>query len=489
MRNTKIIATVGPASRSPKMLRLLLSAGVDVFRINASHGTHGEHAAAIRLIREVAEEARAEPAILLDLQGPKIRLGKFSGGSAVLETGAHFRISTKPVDGIDLLGNAERASTTYPAFAADVVAGNRVLLADGSVELRALESDGVTVLFEVVSGGTVKDRQGINLPGVRVSIPAMTEKDCADLEFGLAQGIDMVALSFVRTAADVNGLRERMKRAGVTLPIVAKIEKPEAVDNLDAVLAVADGVMVARGDLGVELSLSRVPGIQKTIIERARVAGKFVITATQMLESMIIHAAPTRAEVSDVANAIFDGTDAVMLSAETASGQYPVEAVRMMAEIAVEAESVLRHRPFPEPAPAAGPVLQPITHAQIIAEAAFHAGLSASVAAIVVFTTSGETARLIARFRPRTPIFAFCETEIVARELAVIYGVHTIAPVHVESIEEMLQVCELKLLGEAWSKIGDSVILVAGAPFGQPGSANLIKLHRIGQVGLQSSLE
>jgi pyruvate kinase len=479
MRNTKIIATVGPASRSPEMLRAMLAAGVDVFRINASHGTHGEHAAAIRMIRGVAEEAGTAPAILLDLQGPKIRLGKFAEGAVTLPTGARFRITTE-----DVIGTAALASTTYAAFAHDVVPGNRVLLADGSVELRALETDGKVVQFEVVSGGTVKDRQGINLPGVRVSIPAMTEKDCADLEFGLSQDVDLVALSFVRSAADVRGLRDRMERAGKEIPIVAKIEKPEGVDNLDAVLAVADGVMVARGDLGVELSLARVPGVQKTIIEHARAAGKFVITATQMLESMITHAAPTRAEVSDVANAIFDGTDAVMLSAETASGQYPVEAVRMMAEIAGEAEAVLRHRPFPEPPPGKSP-----THAQIIAEAAYHAGLSAAVSAIVAFTTSGETARLIARFRPRVPIFAFCESEATARELAVIYGVHTIAPVRVESIDQMLQMSDLKLLGEAWSKIGDSVILVAGAPFGKAGSANLIKLYRIGQVGVQSSLE
>ena len=479
MRNTKIVATVGPASWSPEVLQGLLDAGVDVFRINASHGTYGEHATAIRLIRELATQSGRTPGILLDLQGPKIRLGTFENGEAVLEKGARFTITAEAV-----LGNAQTASTTYASLARDVAPGNRVLLADGTVELRALETTPVSVLFEVIEGGMVKDHQGINLPGVRVSIPSMTEKDIADLEFGLSQNVDLVALSFVRGPADVAGLRQLLQRLGKRVPIVAKIEKPEALDNLDGILDESDGVMVARGDLGVELALARVPGAQKTIIEHARMRGKFIITATQMLESMILKPTPTRAEVSDVANAIFDGTDAVMLSAETASGQYPLDTVRMMSNIAVEAEAFALHRPFPEPP--LGP--QP-AHAQIIAEAAYHCALSASVKAIVVFTTSGETARLIARFRPHVPIFAFCESADVAKELAVIYAVHTISPVRVKSTEEMLEVTDLKLLLEAWSRIGDSIIIVAGAPFGQPGSANLIKLHRVGHVGFQDSLE
>ena len=479
MRNTKIVATLGPASRSPEMVRCLLEAGVDVFRINASHGNYNEHTATIRCVREVAAEAGRAPGILLDLQGPKIRLGKFEDGQATLATGARFTISVDP-----MMGNSAMASTTYTALAKDVAPGNRVLLADGSVELRVLETNGTQAVFEVMSGGVIKDRQGINLPGVRVSIPSMTEKDCADLEFGLSQDVDMVALSFVRTAADVAGLRQRMKKHHSHVPIIAKIEKPEGVENLESILAASDGVMVARGDLGVELALARVPGVQKTIIERARFQGKFVITATQMLESMIVNSSPTRAEVNDVANAIFDGTDAVMLSAETASGAHPLEAVRMMATIAEEAECFLSNRPFPEP-----PLDNTPTHAHIIAEAAYHSGLSASVKAIAVFTTSGETVRLIARYRSRVPIFAFCETAAAARELTVIYGAHPIAPVSVKSIEEMLEVCENKLLREGWSHIGDSVIVVAGAPFGMPGSANLLKLHRVGQVGFQGSLE
>lgn len=479
MRNTKIVATVGPASRSPEMLRALLKAGVDVFRINASHGVYGEHSGVIQLIREISAECGVTPGILLDLQGPKIRLGKFEGGEATLETGAPFSITVEEV-----AGNAKVASTSYKLLAKDVAAGDRVLLADGSVELQALSTNGVAVEFKVVSGGIIRNNQGINLPGVRVSIPSMTEKDCADLEFGLSQNVDLVALSFVRTGEDVAGLKRRLKDRGRRIPVIAKIEKPDALDNLEGILTESDGVMVARGDLGVELALARVPGAQKTIIERARMRGKFVITATQMLESMVTKSTPTRAEVTDVANAIFDGTDAVMLSAETASGQYPTEAVRMMATIAVEAENYQSQRHFPEPPQAVNP-----TDSQIITEAAYHAGLSASVKALVAFTTSGETARLIARFRPRVPIFAFCESAMVARELAVVYGVHPIAPVSVESIEEMLRVCDLKLLGEAWSRIGDSVLMVAGAPFGMSGSANLIKLHHVGQVSFQESLE
>ena len=479
MRNTKIVATIGPASEQPSLIKDLLEAGADVFRVNASHGTHGAHSARIRAIREAARELQVFPGILLDLQGPKIRLGRFEGGSATLETGAQFTLTTEPCQ-----GNATLACTTFLTLPKDVKPGNRLLLADGAVELRATKVESASVQFEVVSGGTIKDQQGINLPGIRLSVPSMTEKDCEDLAFGLEQGVDFVALSFVRSPDDISALRSRLSSAGSKIPIIAKIEKPEALDHLDAILALTDGVMVARGDLGVEVALARVPGIQKTIIEKARMQGKFVITATQMLESMIEHSAPTRAEVSDVANAIFDGTDAVMLSGETAAGKYPLETVRMMAGIAVEAESYLKSKPFDKPALSANP-----TQAEIIAEAAYRAGLAASVKAIGAFTSSGNTPRLVARFRPHVPLYAFCETEAVARSLSVIYGAQTIAPVKVDSIEQMLQICDLRLLGEAWSTIGDNVVLVAGAPFGMPGSANMIQLHRVGAVGIQRGVE
>ncbi len=479
MRRTKIIATIGPASRTPEMLAGLLDAGTSVFRVNASHGTHGEHAAAIRAVRELSASRGLAPGVMLDLQGPKIRLGMFEGGSAELRAGQFFSITVEPVT-----GTASLASTTYSAFAKDVKPGDRVLLADGRVVLRAIEVSGSVVTLEVISGGIIRDKQGINLPGVRVSIPSMTDKDCQDLDFGLDHNVDMVALSFVRCAEDVHGLRRRLKDRGKPLPIVAKIEKPDAVDNLEEILEASDGVMVARGDLGVELALARVPAVQKAIIERARMRGKFVITATQMLESMIENPAPTRAEVSDVANAIFDGTDAVMLSAETAAGRYPVEAVRMMSEIAMEAEAYRERSPFPEPPLPAG-----ASHEQIIAEAAYHMGLLASVKAIVAYTTTGEIARMVARYRPRVPIFAFCECAQVARALSTIYGVRPVPAQSVNSLDEIIRTAEHKLLGAGWSRIGDSVIVVAGSQYGVSGSANMIKLHRVGDAGFSDSVE
>ena len=315
--NTKTVATLGPSTDAPGILKQLLLAGANIFRLNASHGTIEDHAARIAAVRATAREAGIHAGILLDLQGPKIRLGRFEEGGCILAPGAEFIITTEPV-----LGNAERASTGYARFAEDVKEGDRILLADGVLELRAVASDSIAVRTEVVCGGYISDNKGINLPGVQVSIPSLTEKDLADLHFGLNAGVDLIALSFVRTADDVKQLRDRL--GGRPVSIVAKIEKPEGWNNIETILDVTDGVMVARGDLGVEISLEKVPRIQKSIIRRARRKGRFVITATQMLESMIEHSTPTRAEVSDVANAIYDGTDAVMLSAETAAGKYPV---------------------------------------------------------------------------------------------------------------------------------------------------------------------
>ena len=388
MPNTKIVATLGPATDAPGVLRQLLAAGVDVFRLNASHGAQDDHAARIDAVRSAARDARVHAGILLDLQGPKIRLGRFEDGHAMLETGAAFTITTETV-----IGTAERASTGYSRFARDVQPGARILLADGSIELVAVESDGTSVRTRVVSGGPIGDHKGINLPGVQVSIPSLTDKDLADLHFGLTAGVDMIALSFVRTADDVRQLRDRL--GGRPITIVAKIEKPDAYDNIESILDVTDGVMVARGDLGVELSLERVPRIQKSIIRRARRKGRFVITATQMLESMISNSTPTRAEVSDVANAIYDGTDAVMLSAETSVGKYPVEAVRFMARIAAESEDSIRKKGFQDPPHQPDP-----QSAEILADAAHHAARDSGAAAIVVFTSRGSSARLVSRYRP-----------------------------------------------------------------------------------------
>lgn len=472
MRSTKIVATLGPASDSPETLRALFEAGVDVFRLNASHGTQEEHAARIARVRETAEQTGSHPGILLDLQGPKIRLGDFENGGCLLPTGGKFVITTEPVK-----GTCERASTTYADFARDVQPGARILLADGSVELRAIATGDAEVRCEVVSGGPVSDRKGINLPGVTVRAPSLTKKDLADLRFGLEAGVDLLALSFVRKREDVLRLRVHLEDADAHVPVIAKIEKEEACDNLDGILEEADGVMVARGDLGVEVAPERVPAIQKSILRRARSHGKFAITATQMLESMIEHPFPTRAEVSDVANAIYDGSDAVMLSAETSTGRYPAEAVRMMARIAVEADSSIRRQGFKEPANKPN-----ATHAEIIGEAAYRAARSASVNAIAVFTSSGSSARLIARYRPPVPIYAFTSSEAVARQLSVVYGVAAApAPIH-HSTDEMLAYVDRTLVDRGWLKPLDSVVFVAGQPIGRPGTTNLIKLHRVGEL-------
>jgi pyruvate kinase len=473
MPNTKIVATLGPASDSPAAIRQLLLAGVDVFRLNASHSTQSEHAARIAAIRQVAAELSRPASILLDLQGPKIRLGRFADGGCRLETGAVFTITAEP-----LLGDCRRASTTYLNLAVDVKPGDRVLLADGSIELRVLDIRGSEVRTEVIAGGSISDHKGINLPGIAVSLPSLTEKDLADLRFGVTQGIDMVALSFVRTAADVRGLREWLRSMHTgPLPIVAKIEKPQAWENIDSILDEADGVMVARGDLGVEVALETVPRIQKSTILRARHHGKFAITATQMLESMIENPTPTRAEVSDVANAIYDGTDAIMLSAETSVGKYPVEAVKFMVRIAAETEEAIRARGFQDL-----PASPHFASAEILADAAYHAARAAHAAAIVVFTATGSSARLVSRYRPPVCIYAMTPLENVGRQLMVNYAVKPVEAPDVASTDEMLAQMDRILTERGCVKKGDVVVFLAGQPVGRPGTTNLMKLHRIGDA-------
>jgi pyruvate kinase len=468
MPNTKIVATLGPATDAPGVLAQLLDAGVDVFRLNASHGEQDQHAARIASVRKMAGEAGTHVGILLDLQGPKIRLGKFEGGCVTLEDGSDFTITTE-----SLIGTAERASTSYSRFASDVKPGDRVLLADGAVELRVHSTDGTNVRCEVVHGGATGDHKGINLPGVHVSIPSLTEKDLADVHFGLNAGVDLFALSFVRTADDVRLLRQRL--GGRRLSIVAKIEKPEGWENIEPILDVADGVMVARGDLGVETSLEKVPRIQKSIIRRARRKGRFVITATQMLESMVEHPSPTRAEVSDVANAIYDGTDAVMLSAETSIGKYPVDAVKFMARIAAESEESIRRKGFLEP-----PKLPSPSNPEILADAAYHAARESKAAAIVVFTSTGSSARLISRDRPPVPVYAITPDETTARQLSISYGVIAMLAPDVSNTDQMMTQMDRMLVEQKILKTGELVVFVAGQPVGRPGSTNLMKLHRLG---------
>ena len=420
------------------------------------------------MARAAAREIGKHVGLLLDLQGPKIRLGRFENGGCTLEAGASFVITTETV-----LGTCERASTSYTRFARDVQPGDRILLADGAIELRAIATDDVAVRTEVINGGALGDHKGINLPGVQVSIPSLTEKDLSDLHFGLNAGVDLVALSFVRNADDVRQLRDRL--GGRPVSIVAKIEKPQGWDNIEPILDVTDGVMVARGDLGVETALEKVPRIQKSIIRRARRKGRFVITATQMLESMIERPTPTRAEVSDVANAIYDGTDALMLSAETSAGKFPVEAVKVMARIAVESEVSLRNRGYVEPPHSAEP-----SNAELLADAAYRAARDSDAAAIVVFTSTGSSARLVSRYRPPVRIFAVTPHDTTARQLSINYGVIPVLAPDVSSTDEMLTQMDRVLTEGGHLQKGQLVVFLAGQPVGRPGTTNLMKLHRVG---------
>lgn len=477
MRNTKIVATVGPATDAPGALDALLEAGVDVFRVNGSHGTPDEHKARVAAVREASVRKGDPVAVLLDLQGPKIRLGKFENGSVFLEKDREFTISTQ-----ECIGNVAKACTTYADFARDVKPGDPVLLNDGAVCLEVLDTDGIAARCRVMRAGEVGDRKGINLPGVQLSTPSLTKKDKADLVAGIDAGIDLIALSFVRKASDIQRMRLLLEEKEAAIPIVAKIEKPEALDNLDAILDESDGIMVARGDLGVELPVEQVPGIQKRLIESARQRGKFVITATQMLESMVSSASPTRAEVSDVANAIYDGSDAVMLSAETSKGKFPIEAVQMMARIA-EYTEVEMHRKGYRVSSFGGPPGAKQSYADLIAELACRAAQTTGAAGIAVFTTSGASAKLVARFRPPVPIYAFTGSEQVALQLSVVYGIRPVVAPFVASTDQMLRQMDNILVSRRELKPRDGVVFVAGQPIGQKGTTNLLKLHRVGELG------
>jgi pyruvate kinase len=472
MRATKIVATLGPSTDPDSVMRSLFEAGVDVFRLNASHGTQDDHARRIKMVRDLSLEFGCHAGILLDLQGPKIRLGTFKNGPHYLKDDAIFTITTVPTEGTE-----EISFTTYPEFARDVKPGDPVLLADGTVQLRVIESDGVAARCLVVSGGMINDRKGINLPGVQISTPSMSKKDIADAHFGIEHGVDFFALSFVRQARDILRLRHLLEERDAKQPIVAKIEKPEAWQNLDSILDECDGVMVARGDLGVEMALEKVPAIQKTIIEKARARGKFAITATQMLESMIENPLPTRAEVSDVANAIHDGTSAVMLSAETSAGKHPIDAVRVMGRIAVETEAAIKSKGFPDKWNK-----EDCGIPEIIADAAYHCARTAGVVALAVGTSSGSSARLLARYRPPVPIYAFTHDENVARQMSVIYGVRGIHCAAFTSTDTMLQMMETALLENKFATPGEKIVFVAGQPVGLRGSTNMLKLHCIGGI-------
>jgi pyruvate kinase len=468
-RRTKIVATLGPACDDEATLRAMLAAGLDVARLNLSHGTHAEHAARARQVRALAAAAGRPLAVLLDLQGPKIRTEQLEGGRPVLlPTGGAFAITTRP-----LTGNAQEVSTSFAALPRDVTTGDRVLLDDGTIELRVRATTPDTVHCEVVHGGMLGEHKGINLPGIDVSAPALSEKDAADLRFGLDLDVDYIALSFVRHATDVQGVNEIIREMGKTTPVIAKLEKPEAITHLDAIMAAFDGVMVARGDLGVELAPERVPMLQKQIIHRAQQYGKVVITATQMLESMTQSPRPTRAEASDVANAICDGTDAVMLSGETAAGAYPAEAVAMMDRIARQAEG--------------GPYTPPPahhhhgSHAHAVTHAACSLAGEVRAQAIVVFTRSGFSAHLVSQWRPAVPVFAYTCEATTFRRLSLWWG---ITPVHFPfagSTDAMLATVSDDLLRRGAVAEGSTVVFVGSTPLLVRGRTNFVKLQTIGR--------
>ena len=470
---TKVVATLGPASSNREVLGDMVEAGLDVVRLNFSHGEKADHLARFDLVRSVASELGQNLAVLVDLQGPKIRVGVVGDNGVKLDRGRE----------VVLVAGADRAAdpeipVVYPELAADVRQGDQILLDDGAIGLRVQDVEGERVRCQVERGGVVKSRKGVNLPGVAVSAASLTAKDRADVATAVEAGADYVALSFVRKPEDVLEAKQAIAASGGDIPVVAKLERPEAIDQLDHILHVADAVMVARGDLGVELAVEQVPPIQKHIIARANSLGVPVITATQMLESMVASPRPTRAEASDVANAIFDGTDAVMLSQETAIGQYPVESVATMCRIAREAEAT----PYlsAPPPPAVGELDVPAT----VSRAAVQVAADLGASAILAFTESGATARYVSRFRPRTAIIGLTTSEAARRRMALFWGVETASPLGVGTqVRGMIDAADQRIVQEGLAEPGELVVVVAGSPGGR-GGTNRVLVHRVGQPDL-----
>jgi pyruvate kinase len=466
-RRSKIVCTLGPATETPRMIENLIRAGMDVARLNFSHGTHDWHAQTIARVRDAGARLKKPLAIIADLGGPKIRTGPLVGGGRVtLQIGHRFTITVG-----DRPGDATGVSTTFRQLPHEVRRGSRILLADGLIELRVQTTRRGSIVCDVVNGGALGEHQGINLPGTELRVPSLLPKDYDDLAFALKHGVNYVAVSFVRRPEDVLAAKRAIRRARQNTPVIAKLEKPQAIENLDAILEVADGVMVARGDLGVEMSPEVVPVVQKQIIARARDARVPVITATQMLESMTQNPRPTRAEASDVANAVLDGSDALMLSAETARGQYPVESVVMMTRIICEAETSVTQ--FLHPRGVHGEV------AETTAELICHASEELQLKAIAVFTETGSTARLISKHRPRPPIVALTPFAETRRRLALLWGVLPRSISRVRDIDGLANLAEVRLLEEGLVHKGDVIGIVAGTPLGSPGTTNFIKLHII----------
>jgi pyruvate kinase len=470
MRRAKIVCTVGSASRSAQKIGEIIRAGADMFRLNFSHGTHGEHAETIRVIREASERLSKPVAILQDLQGPRIRLGTFRDGTVTLQRGGRFTLTSRPVP-----GDAAEVSVDDPVLIREAKPSNRIFIADGLIQLRVAEATDTDLVCEVVDGGILSDHKGVNLPGVDFHREALTDRDRDDIRFGLEQGVDYIAVSFVQGPEDVRAAQRLIQGAKQPVPVIAKLETPRAVQRLDEILEVADGVMIARGDLGVEMEPEAVPLVQKDIIEKANDRNVTVITATQMLESMTHNPRPTRAEASDVANAVFDGTDAVMLSAETSIGLFPVEAVQMMHRIVESAESrsVRWRRTRKEERRVTG------TLPEAACEAAANAAMEIGAKAIVVFTQSGSTARLISKFRPAVPVLAFTPSETVRRRMALYWGVEARFMAPIDDEARLIEAVEKMLLDEGLAQRQDRFVLLSGFPIRRQGPTNMIKLHQI----------
>jgi pyruvate kinase len=470
MRRAKIVCTLGPAVESIEKITELIDAGMNMARLNLSHGSHDEHQKRLDLVRAAAKKANKAVAILVDLQGPKIRLGKFSSGPHELSRGDTFTITTD-----DIAGTKDKVSTTYKGLPGDCKAGDAIMIDDGKVSVQVVQVKGNDVITKVIQPGMVSNNKGINLPGVAVSLPALSEKDIADLRWGLKAGVDFIALSFVRNAADIKDIHKIMDEVGVKVPVIAKIEKPQAVENLQEIVDAFDGIMVARGDLGVELPIEDVPMVQKRCITMARESAKPVIVATQMLDSMISNSQPTRAEATDCANAVLDGADALMLSGETSVGDFPIDAVKVMARIIERTEEValdqippLKH--------------SPATKAGAITKAATEVGLTVGAKYLVAFTQSGDSARRMSRLRSPIPMLALTPEIGTYNRLALSWGVESLLTASVNHTDEMVMQVDTILIESKRVKIGDLVLIVAGSPPGIPGSINAMRVHKIGDA-------
>ncbi|WP_069130109.1 pyruvate kinase [Rhodohalobacter halophilus] len=471
-RRTKIVCTLGPSSNTREDIEKLYRAGMNVVRINFSHGTHEGHKKTIGLVREVAEKNGYAIPVLMDLQGPKIRVGQMKDDAQLIETGALVKLTSE-----DVIGSSDLVPIDYPNLAEDAQVGNQILIDDGLLELKIVKKNEDAIVAKVVVGGLLKSRKGVNLPDVDISMSSLTEKDIKDLEFGLKVGVDYVAMSFVRSARDIQDVISRVRAAGSNAAIIAKIEKPEAVDNIDDIIEEADGIMVARGDLGIEIPSEQVPLVQKKIIEKCRVAGKPVITATQMLDSMINNPRATRAESSDVANAVLDGTDAVMLSGETAAGKYPVEAVRTMDKIikSVEgsADGLYYSLKYRKPDWKEKQIIESLAYSCVMIADNIEAR------AISTITHSGSTARRISKFRPRVPIVAFTESLIVRRQLNLVWGVQSVRLKEIFDTDISVKLMEDYLRENGFVNSGDRVIIATGMPVAKRGRTNMIKVSTI----------